>query len=137
MEFWILLIIVVVVVVAIIVYKIIKSALQPKGELEEKLNSNGDDKSSRDGKESKKKSSSSDEEKKNDMESKMHLGSEANVAESIVLPDSKLWFNELVELEPQEVKITRPRRKRRSPPESEKPGSITDALEGITSNAEL
>jgi hypothetical protein len=58
----------------------------------------------------------------------MHLGSEANVAESIVLPDSKLWFNELVELEPQEVKITRPRRKRRSPPESEKPGSITDAL---------
>lgn len=32
------------------------------------------------------------------MESKMHLGSESNVADSMVLPDSKLWFNELVEL---------------------------------------
>lgn len=60
MEFWILLIILVVVVLVIVVYKIVRSALQPKGELEEKLHSNGEDRSSRDGKENKKKSSSSD-----------------------------------------------------------------------------
>jgi hypothetical protein len=65
----------------------------------------------------------------------MHLDSDANIADNIMLPDSKLWFNELVELEPTEVKVTRPRRRRKSPPGS-KEGSMTEAVE-MGTNADL
>lgn len=68
---------------------------------------------------------------------KLNLGNDSMVEtiNQIGRPESNLWFNELVEMEPSEVKAHRGRRRRRSPKEL----SDVKSNEGIdmTSNVEL